>query len=88
MEYFTLEQKDMKLVLEDTTHLSLCRWCHIGVFRLTDDVLYVPDWSRRNVRERLSAVIGEVTVHLPRFPEVIRPLDQHSSWSEGLKSHN
>lgn len=38
-----------------------------------------------NPWKSLCTVISKIPINLPGFPEVIRPLDEHSGWAEGLK---
>lgn len=42
----------------------------------------------RDFGEVALAVVSEVSVHLPGFSEIVRPFDQHGSWSEGLEANN
>ena len=43
---------------------------------------------RCDAREWIGAIISEVSVHLPGFTEVIRPLDKHGGRSERFETHN
>lgn len=45
-------------------HFSLGRRRHVGVARLADHLRQVARRIPRDARERLGAVVGEVTVHL------------------------
>jgi len=77
--------------LYSTTYLSLGRRCDVRVPRLADDVLNAADRDGvcgRNAGERVSAVVREVPVDLPRLSEVVRPFDEHGSRSESLESHD
>lgn len=52
------------------THLALSGRLNVGIARVTDDIIHLLHGALRDGGERRLAVIGEVTVHLPRLPKV------------------
>lgn len=69
-------------------YLSFSGWLNVWVTWVTDDIVDLLHWPMRNRRERRLAVVGEVTINLPRLPEVRWPLDGHGGRSKRLRREN
>lgn len=57
----------------------------VRVAGVADDIVDLLHWTLGNVREGRLTVVGKVTVDLPRFPEIRRPLNRNGSRSKGLR---
>lgn len=42
----------------------------------------------RNSGKIVLAIVSEVPVYLPGLSKIVRPFDQHGSWSEGLEAND
>lgn len=74
--------------LEQPRYLPLSGRLNVGVTGVTDDIINFLHGTMGNRWEGRLTVICKITINLPRFSKVCRPLDDHGSWSKRLKGEN
>lgn len=66
------------------THFSLCGWLDVGITRFADNIVDAVQSTLGYTREVGGAVMGKITVDLPRATKIGRTLDQHGCRTECL----
>lgn len=83
MEKFFFRGRGKK---QTQTRLSLGGWFDIRVAGVADDVVHSDHGPGGNAREGQIAVVGKVTINLPRFSVVHGALDHHGSRPKRLQA--
>lgn len=65
---------------------TIFRWLDARIPLITHHFGYIFRYAR-HARERFLTIVRKMPIHMPRFTEIIRSLDQHSGWPERGK-HN
>lgn len=83
MEKFVFRGREK---MQTQTSLSLSGWFDIRVAGVADDVVHSDHGPGENAREGRIAVVGKVTINLPRFSVVHGALDHHGSRPKRLQA--